>query len=218
MALLDIVERLLQPLFDKLKQVLAPFNKLIGLVGRFFDNFKTAFNNGNALAGEVVNEINEWRNFRENINVKNRVISLPKAIEQTQALLDEIRNAWSAIADLAKQLKGEFEETSGGNPTEEAEQAIADIENSGFKGVIEKFPRLFKGLEKVLGFVAIAIDALEHIAAAINDLKAIVDAIRDIREEIETGSTIFLKSNNPRRIVHLDDGTSMKIRVGNLHS
>jgi hypothetical protein len=84
--------------------------------------------------------------------------------------------------------------------------------------LLEKFPRLAKGLEKVLGFVALLADALESISSGIDDLQAILDTITAIREEVETGSTVFLQQKNSRKSLALRDGGSIKIRVGNLHS
>jgi len=169
------------------------------------------------LALEIKSEINEWRNFREAIPVRTGVISLPAAIDQTERLLDQIRAAWEAIVDLAREIRKQAQGQQE-SPTEEAEQAVKDIEGSGIRGLLEKFPKLAKGLERVLGFLAIAVGVIESIQKSIDDLSDIVDAIRAIREEIETGSTIFLQQKNQRKIVTLKDGTKMKIRLGNLHS
>lgn len=217
MALSDIVSSLLDPILQKIKQLLGPFGKLFDLLQGLWKNSVQAFTTGQELAGEIITEIQAWKNFKEDIAFRTGVISLPKAIEKTKALIDEIIAAWHAIVDLAKniqkQLQGQQE-----SPIEEAEQAAADIESSGFKTILEKFPKLAKALEKVLGFLAIVVGTLESIIAAINDLKAIVDAIRDIREEIEHGSTIFLSQKNARKTLKLKDGGSIKIRVGSLHA
>jgi hypothetical protein len=120
------------------------------------------------------------------------------------------------VLDLVKEVRGKVAGTS--NPTEEAEEAIADIENSSFKTILEKFPRLFKAFEKLLGFVAIILDALESIIKGVDDLTTIVEALKAIREDIETGGPLFLKQTNKRRTETLADGTKIKIRLGNLHS
>ena len=213
MALLD----LFNPILNALKKALGPFGKLFDLVGKTFSGFRDSFNTGIELANEVRTEINEWRNFREAVPVRTGVVSLPAAIDHTEQLLDQIKAAWDSIVDLAKELQKQARGQQE-SPTEEAEQALKDIEGSGIKGILEKFPKLARGLEKLLGFLAVIVGALESIQKAITDLKNIVDAIKGIREEIETGSTIFLQQKNQRRTVRLDDGTSMKIRVGNLHT
>jgi len=212
-ALID----LFTPILNALKRALGPFGKLFDLVSQTFTGFKASFTKGLELSVEIISEIHEWRNFREQINVRTGVVNLPKAIEQTEALLEQIRLAWDSIVDLAKELQKQAQGQQE-SPTEEAEQALKDIEGSGIRGLLEKFPKLAKGLEKLLGFLAIVVGALESIQKAIDDLKNIVDAIKGIREEIETGSTIFLQQKNPRRIVQLTEGGSIKIRVGNLHS
>jgi hypothetical protein len=212
-ALFDIFT----PILNAIKRALGPFGKLIDLVGKFFTGFRDSFKKGLALSVEIINEIHEWRNFREAIPVRTGVISLPSAIEKSNELLDQIRAAWDAIVDLAREVKKQAQGQQE-SPTEEAEAAIKDIESSGVRGLLEKFPKLAKGLERILGFLAIVVGVLESIQKAIDDLTAIVDAIKGIREEIETGSTIFLSQKNPRKTVKLADGGSYKIRVGNLHS
>ena len=212
----DLEERFLSPILDRIKAALGPLGKLFDLVSKFFKGFKQSFDKGNQLAAEIINEIHEWRNFREAIPVRTGVINLPHAIDKSQELLDQIKAAWNAIVDLAKQIKKQAQGQTE-NPTDEAEQAVKDIEGSGIKSILEKFPKLAKGLEKLLGFLAIAVGILESIQSAIDDIQAIVDVVKGIREEIETGSTIFLSQKNKRKVVKLDDGTSMRIRVGNLH-
>lgn len=212
----DIASRLLQPLIDAIKRALGPFGKALDLISKFFTGFRDSFNKGLSLSEEIITEIREWRNFKENIHVKQRVINLPIAIDQSIALLDQIKAAWNAIIDLAQQIKKQAQGQTE-DPTTEAEEAVSDIESSGVKSILEKFPKLAKGLEKLLGFLAVAVGVLESIQSAIDDLSNIVAAIRGIREEIETGSTIFLSQSNPRKTVTLEDGSTMKIRVGNLH-
>jgi hypothetical protein len=212
----DLEARFLTPILERIKAALGPFGKLFDLLGKFFRGFRDSFTKGVQLGNDIKTEIFEWRNFREALPVRTGVISLPAAIDKSQELIDQVKAAWSAIVDLAKQIKkqaqGQVE-----SPTEEAEQAVKDIEGSGIKSLLEKFPKLAKGLEKILGVLAIAVGVVESIQSAVDDLTAIVAAARGLREEIETGSTIFLSHKNPRKIVHLDDGTSMKIRIGNLH-
>jgi hypothetical protein len=213
MALLDT---LFKPILDAIAKLLAPFQKLFDLLTHFWTNITNLLTDANHLVQSVVAEVNAWRNFKENISFKNRLVSLPIAYEKTKEFILEIPNAWHAVVDIIQNIKGKFE--TGGNPTEEAQQALADIEEGGFKGILQRFPKFTKGFEKVLGFVAIIADALESIIDGIHDLQTIVDTLRDIREEIESADTIFLNQSNPRRTVRLEDGSTMKIRLGKLHS
>jgi hypothetical protein len=212
----DTIERLLAPFFDKLKSVFAPFGKAFNLVGRFWNQLTTIGSRSRDLVNSVVLEVEAWRNFKENIAFRTKLISLPAAIDHIGDFIGQVRAAWDAVLDIIRQIKGKFETT--GNPTEEAEEAIADIQNSGFRGILEKFPKLFKGLEKVLGFLAILLDALESISAGVDDLQTIVNALRTLREDVESGGPLFLSQSNPRKSLRLDGGGSIKIRVGKLHS
>jgi uncharacterized protein Yka (UPF0111/DUF47 family) len=162
-----------------------------------------------------LSEIDSWRNFKENIAFRTKLVSIPHAIDHAQDFVQQVRDAWSAVLDVVKEIKGKFETT--GNPTEEAEEAISDIENSGLRTIVEKFPKLFKGLEKLLGFLAILLDAFESISKTIDDLTKIVEALKTLREDVETGGKLFLGQTNRRKTVHLDDGTKVSFRVGNLH-
>lgn len=211
----DAIDRLLAPLFEKIKQVFAPFGKLVDFITKFWTSLTSIGSRIRDLVNTIVSEVDEWRNFKESVSFRTKLISLPAAVDHVQDFIAEVRTAWAAVLDLIQQLKSKFETT--GNPTEEAEQALADIESSGFKSILEKFPKLFKGLEKLVGFLAILLDAFESISAAVDDLQAIVNVARDFRNDIETGGPFFLKQSNPRRTDHLDDGTPIKIRVGNLH-
>lgn len=213
---MSLIETLLSPFVDQIKKLLAPFTRLFNLLTGFWTNIKSVFTDAQTLVNTVVDEVNAWRNFKENISFKNRLVSLPKAYDQTKEFILQIPEAWHAVVNLFQELKGKLETT--GNPTEEAEQAVKDIENSGFKAIFKQFPKFAKGFEKVLGFIAIVADALQSIIGAIHDLQTIVDTLRAIREEVETANTIFLKQTNPRRTLKLADGSSIKIRVGNLHS
>ncbi len=218
MALGDIIQRLLQPLFDKARQLLGPFGKVIDLVSRFFSGITDSIRKGQELTDEIVSEIGEWRNFKEAIPVRSGVISLPRAIDKSRDLLDAIKASWGSIQDLAKQIKDQLRGQQG-DPAEEAKAAVEDLKAArGITDLLERFPKLARGLEKLLGFLALVVGALSSIQSAIDDIKQIVDTIKGIREEIETGSTIFLSHKNPRRVVRLADGSTMKIRVGNLHS
>jgi prophage DNA circulation protein len=205
----------LEPIISRLKQAFAPFGKLIEFVTRFKDAIFTLGSRTRHLIDTIISEVNEWRNFRENIAFRTKVVSLPAAVDHVQEFWQMITAAWSAILDLVEQIKGKFQTT--GNPTQEAEEAIADIEKSGFKTILEKFPKLFKGFEKVLGFVAIVLDVVETLSASVDDLTTIVEALKAIREDVESGGPLFLKQTNKRRIETLEDGTKIKIRLGNLH-
>jgi len=169
------------------------------------------------LVDSIKSEVSAFRNWKEDFQIKNKVINLPKAVERTRALVTEVRDAWTTILDIVKQVS---ETVKGGDAAADAEEVAADmgdLSNVG-KSLLEKLPKLAKGLEKILGVVTLFVDALIQWSSIIDELQTIVDTVRDLREEIETGATIFLSQGNRRKTVVLEDGTRMKIRLGNLHS
>jgi uncharacterized phage infection (PIP) family protein YhgE len=212
----DVIDRILDPILAKLKEALGPFGKLFDLLGHFWTNITTLWTDIDKLVTSIRAEISAWKNFKESINFRSRVINLKIAIEKSEDFIRELARAKDSIMELWTTLKGKFETT--GDPAAEAEDAVKDIEQSGLKDILAKFPKLLKGAEKVLGFVAIVTDALESIITGVHDLQTIVDTLRDIREEIESLATVFLSQKNPRRRVRLADGSTMRIRVGSLHS
>ena len=210
MALSDIFN----PLLAAIKRALGPVGRLFDLIGRFWERLTNVFTRINELVDLIKSEISEWKRFKEDVRYRTSVINIPKAVQQTEEFIGQIVQAKDAIIDLWNELRDKLNEES---PTEEAEQAVKDIEASGIKDLLSKFPRLLKGVEKILGFLAIVADALNSILNALDDLIAIVGALKAIREEVEHGSTVFLQQRNARRTVTLEDGTKMKIRIGSLH-
>lgn len=218
MGLLDQLEqRFLQPIFDAVLRALGPFGKAFKLIGKVFENVKKSFELGKQCADLIASEISAWRNFREALPYRTGVISLPAAVEKTQNLLDEIRAAWDSIVDLAKQTRDLLTRAGEAPPEEEAAAAVQDIEEGGFKNLLTRFPKLAKGLTKVLEFLTLLTFVFDQTARTFQDLLTILQTLRDLREEIETGSTVFLSQKNPRKILTTDSGEKFKIRLGNLH-
>jgi len=211
-----LFDSILSQILNQLRPVFAPFQKLFDLLFHFWQSATTLFEKVKNLTTSITEEVRGWQNFRENPSFKNRLVSIPSAYDKTKQLILQIPAAWRAILDLIQNVRSQVQQT--GNPTEEAEQALKDIQQSGFKSILKQFPKFAKGLEKVLGFVAIIAGALESISAAVDDLQAIVDVLKGIREEIETQESIFLPQKNPRKIVQLKSGKKLKLRIGHLHS
>ena len=217
MALIqDIIDRLLAPIFDKIKQVFAPFTKLVDFIFHFWTKLQETGTKINSLIALVLSEVSEWQNFRENLAFRTKVTNASVLIEGVREFWAQMVAAWNSIQDLVREIKGKFA-GAGEDPAQEVREAIKDVEESGFKNILAKFPRVLKGAEKLLGFVAILLDAMTTILAAIDDLTTIVEALKAIREDVETGGPLFLKQSNPRKTIRLADGGTMKIRIGNLH-
>jgi hypothetical protein len=207
--------KLLQVLTDLFNRLLGPiFGKLVGKVRDFVSHVANIFTDLNTLWDSVQAEIDAWKNFKEDIRVKSRVINVPKAVEQTKNLVVGLADAWHAILDIIKN----FKEKLGTDAKAEAEEAAGDLEESGAEGLLKRLPRLAKGLEKLLGVLTLVVDALASIVDVIGDLQTIVDELKRIREEIESAESIFLQQKNPRKTVKLADGRSIRLRLGKLHS
>ena len=217
MALIDdIISRLLRPVFDALNRWLRPLRKLWEKIIAAKDHLLRLGDDTRHLFDSIKDEVDGWKSFRSNPKIKGRVVSLPTAFEKIAALIRGIPEAYHAIVDLVRQLR---EKVSGsGDPKVEAEEFAADIESGeGIAGLLRRAPRLLKGLEKLFGFLAIAVDALESIVAAVGDLQTIVDEAKRIRLEVEDLDTIFLQQKNPRKVLTTTEGAKIKIRVGSLH-
>jgi methyl-accepting chemotaxis protein len=210
-----IASRFLQPILDRIKTLLGPFGKLIDKVKQTYDQVVNVFGAGQKLVDSVIAEVDGWRNFKSDIRFSQRVIQIERAIQKTKDLIEGIPESWRAIVDVFKTIKSQV--TDQTNPAEDAESVVEDVESGGAKNLLERFPRLAKGLEKVLGALALILTALEAVAKVIHDLQTIVDELKAIRLEIEKLDTIFLSQSNKRKTLHLDNGKKIRIRLGKLH-
>jgi hypothetical protein len=198
-----------------IKSFLGPFGKLIDSLKDTYDHLVNIFTAAEKLTDSVIGEINAWRNFKQDIRFSQRVVQIERAIQKTRDLIEGIPVAWHSIVDLVKQVKNQI--GGGESPVEEAEQISQEVESGGVKTLLEKFPSLAKALEKLLGVLAIVVQALSAIADSIDDVQKIVDEITRLRLEIEKLDTIFLQQSNKRKTLRLADGRSIKIRLGKLH-
>ncbi len=201
---------------DRIKTFLGPFGKLFDSLKQSYDKLVNIFDAAQKLTNSVVSEVNGWRNFKQDIRFAQRVVQLESAVQKTRDLIEGIPAAWRSIVDIVKQLKESL--TQETNPIEEAEAATEDIESGGIKTILQKFPRLAKGLEKVLGALALVLQALETIASIIDDVQTVVDEIARLRKEIEKLDTIFLSQSNKRKTLKLVNGRTIRIRLGKLHA
>jgi len=208
MSLLSIVE-------DKLIQLLAPIFKplapLFTIFTKFKDNTIGILEAAQKLVADVENEYDQIKNFKSKPEWKNRVISVPSAIENIQNFVDVPSKVLGAIRDLVNQLRSKLQP---------AAFELDDLEGiEDLRSVLSKFGSKFAaGFEKLLGAIALIVDALVTIRSTIDDLQTIVDAVRTVREDLENLDGLFLTQQNPRKLEHLDSGKPIKIRIGHLHS
>jgi hypothetical protein len=204
----------LSGIFDAIKRFLGPFGKLIDQVKQLYDHVVGILDAAEKLKDSIVGEVVGWKNFKQDIRLKQRVVNIESAVQKTRDLIEGIPAAWRSIQDLIKQFKSQLQSE---NPVEDAEAAVEDVESSGFKALLEKFPQLAKILEKALGVGAILLQAAEAIANGIDDVQQIVDELKRLRLEIERLDTIFLQQANKRKRLKLEDGSTIRIRLGKLH-
>lgn len=208
---------LFSPWLAKLRTIFAPFEHLFKIFTDFWGQVVHGFTVTKELAVEIYDEIQAWRHFNLSVPYRTGVISLPKAVEQAQDIVDAITSAWGALVDLVKSIGKQLEKpiSAAEEAAGEVSSAFEEITSSGFK-FFEKFPRLTKALGKFLEIFAVVSAIVDEYDKTIDELKTIVDSARTIREDLENG-IIFLGQSNPRKTLKLADGGSIKIRVGSLH-
>lgn len=204
--------------FDAIKTWLGPVGKLFDQVKLGVEHTIALRKRTDTLVASILAEAEGWKNFKQDIRIKQRVVQIERAISKTRALIEGIPASWKAIQDLWKETAGKFKEISGSGAAEEAEAIAADVESTGVKGLAKLFPRLGRASERLLGVVFIIVDAIEQASNIIDDLQTIVDELKRLRLEFEKLDTVFLPQSNKRRRVRLADGSTIRIRVGSLHS
>jgi len=221
-GLIDTIEnKLLDLLKSFLKPVLDPLAKLWGLIKSFATALIDVIPDTIKLVNLVIAEVLAWRTFKEGINFKSGVVNLQSAKDRLQQIIDEIISAWNA-------LKGLFTDgfklplKSVNEMADAAEELVVAFEDFfGKFGLQELLQKLSGSLKKAGGKVLEVLALLEAVAEAalrvVHQLTTIVQAIKDIRETFQTGEGLFLQQKNPRKIVKLADGSSIKLRLGNLH-
>lgn len=202
-------------LFSAVKNFLGPLGQIWDKIGEAWTHLQTIGQRATQLKDSIVEEIDGWKNFKSDIRLKQRVVQIESAIEKTRALIEGIPAAWRAILDLIKQAKDQLNVQ---NPVEEAQAITTDIEEGGIKTLLTRFPALARACERVLAFLGIVVTALEAISNVVDDFQTIVDEMKRLRLEIEKLDTIFLSQSNKRRRLKLADGSTIRIRVGHLHS
>jgi len=158
-----------------------------------FKNVQHLFDSGKA-------EVDGWKNFKQDIRLKSRVVNLESAIQKTRDLIQGIPDSWHAVLDVISEIKSAFAKDVAG----EEVAALLAVETAGLSEVVAVLTVIFQVLSFVEGIIA--------------DLQTIVDEIRRLRLEIEKLDTIFLSQSNKRKLLKLADGSTIKIRVGQLHS
>jgi len=194
--------------FGKIGDVVSVKNiqAILGDLGKLFTNVKTTFAHltgvigaGQNLFDSVRGEIDGWKNFREDIRLKSRVVNLESAFRKTRDLILGIPASWRAILDIFSQVRKAIAK----DVAAEEGAALLAIETAG--------------LSEIAVAIGIFYQVLSFVADIISDVQTIVDELKRLRLEIEKLDTIFLSQSNKRKRLKLANGKSIRIRVGELH-
>jgi hypothetical protein len=177
--------------------------KIIADLGTVFQDIKNTFNHltgvfgaGKNLFDTVVSEIDAWKNFKQDIRLRSRVINLERAITKTKELIAGIPASFRAAVDIVKQIGKAIEK----DVAAEEGAAVLAVETAG--------------LSEIVVAIGILYQVLSFVADIISDLQTIVDELKRLREEIEKLDTIFLSQSNKRKTLKLADGSTIRIRTG----
>ena len=218
----QIEETILNKLKALFEPVLTPLSKLWNILKGMFTAIVEVIPATIALVKSVASEVNEWKNFKENISFTGGVINLQSVKDRIQRLIEEALAAWHSLVDL---FTGGFRRVVG-KPFEDAEAAAEELESLfegfgkiGLKDFLAEIgPKLEKAGGKIFEVLAIVQAVAEELLKVVQDLQSLVDFTRDVRETFESGEGLFLQQKNKRKTLALDGGGKIKIRVGKLHS
>lgn len=197
--ILDTAFRLtgLQGIYDYILFKFPALKQLLDLGKKIVEHFTGTIGAGIKLVNSFESEISAWKNFKEDFRIKQRVVNIERAITKVRELIQGLFDSWRAVLDIIKNITTKLEV---GGVAEIAEAAT---------GI---------GLPVALvNAIVLIVEVLDTIRNVIDDFQTIIDEITRIREAVESADTIFLQQHNKRKVVTLDDGTVMKIRVGGLH-
>jgi len=183
--------------FNFLLQKFPILKKLLDLAQKIIKHFTGVTDAAIKLFDSFQAEVAAFKNFREDFRLKNRVVNVERAITKIHDLIQGLFDAWRAIVSLFKNLTLKVE---AGGAAEVAEAAT---------GI---------GLPiAVVNAIVVIVEILDTVANIIDSAQTVLDEITRLREFIETGDTIFLQQRNKRKVIKLDDGSTIKIRLGKLH-
>ena len=192
MSLLSIGKSFLNTVTSGIQSIIGELKKIIDVVLHIRDYTVGVVEDVTALIQEITAEVDAIKNFKFQPAWKNRVISVPRVIDNVQALIALPGIVISAVKDLISNVRSRITAT-------EAAEAVEEV---------------IPGLGQAAGIVTLICEILIIIKGSVADLKTVVDAIKTVRKDVEDLDLIFLPNRNPRKIV---TETTAKIRVGKLH-
>jgi hypothetical protein len=198
MALLDTLLNALgiQQLFDLILRKFPAIQKLLDLAKKIIGHFTGVFDAAKHLFDSAHDEFQSWKHFKEDIRFRQRVIVVEQALKHLDEFIQKVISAWKEILSLIKSASVKLE-TGGAAEVAEAATGI--------------------GLPiAIVNAIVIVVEVLDTIRNLIDTAQDIVDVVTGVRQFLQ-GDFLFLKQTNKRRVMQLDDGSSIKIRVGSLH-
>lgn len=201
-------------LSTKIAPLLAPLRPVLHVLGNLKDSTIGLWGKIDKLTKDAVHEYKEIKNFKEDLHWRGRVINAPEVVKKIKRLTEIPSELFRIIQELTATIREQsLLGKSPGSLAEEAAQSLEGIEE--FRGLLQRFvPKLAKGAEKLLGVLAIIVDAIVLWNTLVDDLQKIVDDVKEVRLDLEKLDLIFLPQNNARRYVKLEDGRTIRIRVG----
>jgi phage-related protein len=187
------------------------FAKILAAIGQAFgsffqseievqDNVEKIISNFRKGRQEIIDGIDEVRNFQFNPQWRTRVINVPAAQDYLVGLYDSVftdfRDKMDTLVapfhDLALIFRAEH--SGAGDP----QQAVSGVAKAAVK--IDEIATCVK-----------------QFADATDTALSFIETFQQILMTLETLEGIFLQQSNPRQLDHLDTGEPIKIRLGNLH-
>jgi hypothetical protein len=199
MGLLDAALNALgiDQLFNYVLNKFPAIRQLLDLGKKIIEHFTGVFQAGVNLFTSAQSEFDSWKHFKEDIRFKQRVIVVEQALKKVKQFTDEVISAWKEILSLIKNA-GVKLETGGAAEIAEAATGI--------------------GLPiAIVNAIVLIVEVLDTVRNLIDTAQDIVNVIKDVREFLQ-GDFLFLQQRNTRKVLKLEQGGSIKIRVGNLHS
>ena len=92
----------LDSILSAVRNFLGPFAQLFDHLKNAYDQLVNIFGSAEKLTNSIVAEISAWRNFKQDVRFRQRVVQIESAIEKTRALIEGIPAAWRSIVDLVR--------------------------------------------------------------------------------------------------------------------
>lgn len=205
--------------FDLKSLLVGPASKLVNSIKQTINTAIHIMDTVRETCQDIIDTYNEIKDFELNPDWKIRAISAPQAIDNIKELAEVPTRLFIAVKDLVQRVKDSV--AAFKSPAAEAEALVAEA-GTLEGGLLRIFPRLAtligKAIARVLAIAGLIVQLLIDVDNAIADIHTIARELKTAVQSLNHLDAVFLKQSNPRRTVTLEDGTTMKIRVGHLHS